>query len=170
MAAKVGSRRSSRGFTLVELVITLVLLSALAVFVAPRLSGVSDFQARGFHDETLALLRHAQKSAIAQRRTVCVLFAANSASLRLDADRNAASGTDGCEADLTGPIAVVVGNEGRGMSRLVGEACDFTVSIPMAGRVGSLNAGVAWAVMAFEIVRQRSTSRVQLADGRQPAE
>lgn len=103
MAAKVGSRRSSRGFTLVELVITLVLLSALAVFVAPRLSGVSDFQARGFHDETLALLRHAQKSAIAQRRTVCVLFAANSASLRLDADRNAASGTDGCEADLTGP-------------------------------------------------------------------
>lgn len=74
------------------------------------------------------------------------------------------------EADLTGPIAVVVGNEGRGMSRLVGEACDFTVSIPMAGRVGSLNAGVAWAVMAFEIVRQRAASRVQLADERQSSE
>lgn len=71
------------------------------------------------------------------------------------------------EADLTGPIAVVVGNEGKGMSRLVGEACDFTVSIPMAGRVGSLNAGVAWAVTAFEIVRQRAANQAQLADGRQ---
>lgn len=103
MAAGIGSRRSSRGFTLVELVITLVLLSALAVVVVPRLGGISDFQARGFHDETLALLRHAQKSAIAQRRTVCVLFTASGARLRLDADRNAGTGTGGCEADLAGP-------------------------------------------------------------------
>ncbi len=70
------------------------------------------------------------------------------------------------EADLTGPIAVVVGNEGAGMSRLVAETCDFMVSIPMAGRVGSLNAGVAWAVMAFEIVRQRAARRARMADGR----
>lgn len=59
------------------------------------------------------------------------------------------------DADLTGPIAVVVGSEGKGMSRLVEESVDFTVSIPMAGEVSSLNAGVAWAVIAFEIVRQR---------------
>jgi len=59
------------------------------------------------------------------------------------------------DADLTGPIAVVVGSEGKGMSRLVGEACDFTVNIPMLGTLASLNAGAAWAVMAFEIVRQR---------------
>jgi 23S rRNA (guanosine2251-2'-O)-methyltransferase len=60
------------------------------------------------------------------------------------------------DADFTGPIAVVVGSEGKGMSRLVGELVDFTVSIPMAGDVSSLNAGVAWAVIAFEIARQRS--------------
>jgi 23S rRNA (guanosine2251-2'-O)-methyltransferase len=59
------------------------------------------------------------------------------------------------DADLTGPIAVVVGSEGKGMSRLVGELVDFTVSIPMAGDVSSLNAGVAWAVIAFEVARQK---------------
>lgn len=59
------------------------------------------------------------------------------------------------EADLTGPIAVVVGSEGKGMSRLVEESVDFTVSIPMAGEVSSLNAGVAWAVIAFEVARQK---------------
>lgn len=59
------------------------------------------------------------------------------------------------DADLTGPMAVVVGGEGKGMSRLVGEACDFTVNIPMRGKLASLNAGAAWAVVAFEIARQR---------------
>jgi cell division protein FtsW (lipid II flippase) len=59
-------------------------------------------------------------------------------------------------ARRAGSIAVVVGSEGKGMSRLVGELVDFTVSIPMAGDVSSLNAGVAWAVIAFEIARQRS--------------
>ena len=48
-----------------------------------------------------------------------------------------------------------MGSEGKGMSRLVGELVDFTVSIPMAGDVSSLNAGVAWAVIAFEVARQR---------------
>jgi len=73
------------------------------VFVAPRLSGIGDFNARGFHDETLALLRHAHKSAVAQRRPVCVVFTANSATLRIDADRDSGTGTSGCEADLAGP-------------------------------------------------------------------
>lgn len=103
MFARVGICRSSRGFTLVELVMVLVLVSAVAVFVAPRLSGISDFNARGFHDETLTLLRHAHKSAVAQRRPVCVVFTASAASLRIDADRNAGTGTSGCEADLAGP-------------------------------------------------------------------
>jgi MSHA pilin protein MshC len=73
-----------RGFTLIELVMVLVLLGVLAVFVAPRLNS-RDFEARGFHDETLALLRYAQKSAIAQRRTVCVAFAPVSATLSMTA-------------------------------------------------------------------------------------
>ena len=103
MVARVGSCRSSRGFTLIELVMVLVLVSAVAVFVAPRLTGIADFNARGFHDETLALLRHAHKSAVAQRRPVCVVFTASGASLRVDADRNPGTGTSGCEADLAGP-------------------------------------------------------------------
>lgn len=103
MRARVGQRRSSRGFTLIELVLVLVLVSALAVFVAPRLAGLADFNARGFHDETLALLRHAHKSAVAQRRPVCVRFTASGASLALDADRDSATGGNGCEADLAGP-------------------------------------------------------------------
>lgn len=103
MFARVGSCRSSRGFTLIELIMVLVLVSAVAVFVAPRLSGISDFNARGFHDETMALLRHAHKSAVAQRRPVCVAFTATGASLHVDADRDAATGSSGCERDLAGP-------------------------------------------------------------------
>jgi 23S rRNA (guanosine2251-2'-O)-methyltransferase len=57
--------------------------------------------------------------------------------------------------DLTGAAAVVIGNEGEGMSRLVGETCDFTLSIPMRGEIASLNASNAAAVVLFEAVRQR---------------
>lgn len=57
--------------------------------------------------------------------------------------------------DLTGPIALVVGSEGHGLSRLVKEKCDFLVSIPQKGRVESLNASVAAGILMYEIVRQR---------------
>lgn len=57
--------------------------------------------------------------------------------------------------NLTGPIGLVVGNEGNGVSRLVKEKCDFTTAIPMNGDIDSLNASVAAGVLAFEIVRQR---------------
>ena len=59
------------------------------------------------------------------------------------------------EADLRGPSAIVIGSEGDGMSRLVRESCDFLVSIPMAGRISSLNASAAAAVLLYEAVRQR---------------
>ena len=59
------------------------------------------------------------------------------------------------DLDLTGPMGLVIGNEGEGVSRLVREACDFTASIPMKGDIDSLNASVATGVLAFEIVRQR---------------
>ncbi len=58
--------------------------------------------------------------------------------------------------DLKGPIGLVIGAEGGGVSRLVREKCDFTAAIPMKGEIGSLNASVAAGVMAYEIVRQRS--------------
>lgn len=59
------------------------------------------------------------------------------------------------EHDLKGPIAIVVGSEGFGMSRIVREACDFVVKIPVMGQINSLNASVATGVLAFEILRQR---------------
>lgn len=97
------SRRLGQlGFTMVELIMVIVIIGVLAVFAAPRFNA-TDFNARGFHDETLAILRYAQKSAIAQRRPVCVTFTGNSATLTVDADRNAATGTGGCELNLIGP-------------------------------------------------------------------
>ena len=68
----------------------------------------------------------------------------------------AADGTTALyDADLKGPAAIVIGSEGDGMGRLVREQCDFLVSIPMRGRVNSLNASAAAAVVLYEAVRQR---------------
>lgn len=61
--------------------------------------------------------------------------------------------------NLTGPIGLVIGNEGEGVSRLVREACDFTASIPMKGDIDSLNASVAAGVLAYEILRQRLNAK-----------
>lgn len=59
------------------------------------------------------------------------------------------------EADLAGPIAVVIGSEGEGMGKLIKENCDFVVRLPMRGKISSLNAGVAGAIVMYEITRQR---------------
>ena len=59
------------------------------------------------------------------------------------------------KTDMRGPICLVIGSEGAGMSRLVREACDFVMSIPLLGKVNSLNASAAAAVLLYEIVRQR---------------
>lgn len=59
------------------------------------------------------------------------------------------------EQDLTGRLAVVIGSEGTGISRLVREKCDFVVSIPMKGKITSLNASNAAAILMYEVVRQR---------------
>ena len=68
----------------------------------------------------------------------------------------AAEGTTSLyEADLKGPAAIVIGSEGDGMGRLARETCDFLVSIPMRGRVSSLNASAAAAILLYEAVRQR---------------
>ena len=59
------------------------------------------------------------------------------------------------EADLKGPAAIVIGNEGQGMSRLVGESCDQKLRIPMKGRISSLNASNAASILLYEALRQR---------------
>ena len=64
-------------------------------------------------------------------------------------------GTTMYDLNLTGPIGLVIGNEGDGVSRLVKENCDMIASIPMNGNIDSLNASVAAGVLAYEIVRQR---------------
>ena len=70
-------------------------------------------------------------------------------------------GTDGegqsyTEVKLTGPIGLIVGSEGFGMGRLIKDKCDFLLSLPMAGKVNSLNASVAAGIFMYEAVRQRN--------------
>lgn len=65
-------------------------------------------------------------------------------------------GTPWCQADLTGPSAIVIGSEGRGVGRLVREKSDFVLSLPIRGKVNSLNASVAAGILCYEAVRQRT--------------
>ncbi len=62
------------------------------------------------------------------------------------------------KADLTGPLALVVGNEGKGISRLVREHCDLLIKLPMYGHINSLNAAVAGSIALYEALRQRKTN------------
>jgi len=110
------TRWQQSGFTLIELIMVIVILGVLAVFAAPRLINTDDFNARGFHDETMSLLRYAQKTAIAQRRTVCVVLNNTGVTLSID------TGTppDGvCDAALAPPAAP------RGGTGLVGTPSSF---------------------------------------------
>ncbi|MBQ2891517.1 MAG: 23S rRNA (guanosine(2251)-2'-O)-methyltransferase RlmB [Bacilli bacterium] len=59
------------------------------------------------------------------------------------------------DTDLKGPLAVIIGSEGEGMSRILREKCDFLIKIPMLGRIESLNASVAAGILLYEAVRQR---------------
>ena len=65
------------------------------------------------------------------------------------------NGSTWCEADLTGGLALVVGSEGHGISRIVREQCDGVLSLPMVGQISSLNASVACGVLLYEAARQR---------------
>jgi len=65
------------------------------------------------------------------------------------------------ETDFSGAIAIVIGSEGAGMRRLVSECCDFQVSIPMQGKISSLNASVSASLIMYEIVRQKTEIRMR---------
>ena len=64
-------------------------------------------------------------------------------------------GGEWCKTDLRGPLALIIGSEGKGISRILREECDFILSLPMLGQVNSLNASVAAGVLMYEVVRQR---------------
>jgi MSHA pilin protein MshC len=115
-AAPIGS--SGRGFTLIELIMVIVILGVLAVFAAPRIFNTGDFSARGFHDETLALLRFAQKTAIAQRRTVCVVLGGSGVSMTMDTS-TPADGTCDASPPVTLPNTP---RGGTGLAATVGGA------------------------------------------------
>lgn len=74
----------NRGFTLVELVMTMIIIGILAAVAVPRFFDSAVFQSRGYADQVQATLRYAQKAAIAQNRSVCVAFASNSITLTID--------------------------------------------------------------------------------------
>lgn len=67
-----------------------------------------------------------------------------------------ASGTDYSKTDMTGGIALVIGSEGFGISRLIQKKCDFMIKLPMMGKINSLNASVAAGIFMYEVLRQRS--------------
>ena len=111
------SQRRERGFTLIELIMVIVILGVLAVFATPMLR-TDDFKARGFHDETLALLRYAQKTAVAQRRTVCVNLNSTGVTMTIFA-ANPATGACSAAPTLNPP------NTPRGGTGLVGTPSAF---------------------------------------------
>jgi MSHA pilin protein MshC len=86
------------GFTLIELIVTMMIVGILAVAALPKLTDQSIFESRGFYDETLAILRYAQKTAVAQRRTVCATFTATQVTLQISPTFGAA-----CSVGVTGP-------------------------------------------------------------------
>ncbi|MGE5622802.1 MAG: Tfp pilus assembly protein FimT/FimU [Bacillota bacterium] len=99
-------RIKKSGFTLVELVGTMIIIGILAVVALPRFFEKSTFESRAFYDQTLAMLRYAQKVAIAQRRLVCVTYSGVNvapATVTLTIAKNFSATATTCDTDLAGP-------------------------------------------------------------------
>lgn len=154
-------RRAEQGFTLIELIMVVVIMGALAIYAVPRMFSSNEFNARGFHDETLAYLRYAQKTAIAQRRTVCVAFASNSVTLTI----SAAAATFNCAAPsaLTGP-------KGESPVVLTAKTGINYVATPTAFNFNGLgqpitSAGAASGTQSFQVTGAGKTITVETGSG-----
>ena len=90
--------KANKGFTLIELIVVIVIIGIIAITVIPRFTNKSNFEARGSYDSTLAMFQYAQKSAVAQRRTVCVAIAASTITLTIGS-----FGSPACTGPLAGP-------------------------------------------------------------------
>lgn len=153
----VRARRHQRGFTLIELIMVMVMLGVLAVFAAPRILNRNDFEARGFHDQTLGVLRFAQKTAIAQRRSVCIAFTANSVTLTI-ANAEAIAN---CAVPLNGPTGLAVLTAPANVT--------YTIPIPVAFRFDGLGQPLTGANTAaprlIQVVNATPAITVEAATG-----
>jgi MSHA pilin protein MshC len=162
-------RRHQAGFTLIELIMVIVMLGVLAVVAAPRMFNTADFNARGFHDEALSLLRYAQKSAIAQRRTVCVAFTDTTVSLTMaPAAPTAGAPTPGCSASpvtLVGPAsatAAVTAKPGVKFESVPTNPTNFNfdgLGQPIT------SAGVLMATQTIQVANSAKAIQVEAATG-----
>lgn len=156
MAAR--CRSGQAGFTLVELVMVIVLLGILAVYAVPRILNSGDFYARGFHDQALAYLRYAQKTAIAQRRTVCVILSSNAINLRI---ANAA-GSNTCSAALAGP-AGEAGLSARSGVAFSGTPLSF--NFDALGQPVQTSTGAAAATQTLQVANVSPSITIEAATG-----
>lgn len=150
------------GFTLVELIVVMVLLGILSVYAAPRFLNPGDIDTFGFHNETLAYLRYAQKTAVAQRRTVCVGFTGASLTLNIAA----APGSFDCAA----PGALVGPRGENAPVTLNAKAGVAYAALPVAFNFDGLGqpitgAGLAQATQTFQVAGVIRTITVEANTG-----
>ena len=156
-----------RGFTLTELIMVIVLMGILAAVAAPKIFSTSDFYARGFHDENLAYLRYAQKTAIAQRRTVCVTFDTGASTMTLAIASAAATTSCASAGTLSGPK----GETPVTLSARSGIA--YSTALPptsfnfdaLGQPIVAAGTGAAQATQTFQIQGASNTITVEAATG-----
>jgi MSHA pilin protein MshC len=140
-----GASSAIRGFTLTELLVVIVLVAILGAVVIPRL-GSSPFDTLAFVEETQAILRYAQRSALAMQRTVCVAFGANSVTLSYAS----AYGSSTCDTSLAGPTGSPAAYQvtGRGTSSFSPVPANFSFD-----RLGQPSAGQGITIAGGRTIR-----------------
>ena len=159
-----GVQAAQRGFTLIELIMTMVVMGVLAAVAIPKIFDVSVFDARGFHDQTIAYLRFAQKTAVAQRRTVCVTFAISPKST-VTLSMATVAGTFDCA--VATPLAVPLGNSTGTLTAKSGVGfATLPDSFNFDGLGQPISAlGVAKTTQTFQVTGASDTITVETGTG-----